>query len=621
MSRVKEKVKKQIKKTRTRSYVARDYDSFRAELYDYAKAYFGDRIKDFSEASVGGLFLDMAAMVGDTMSFYLDHQFNELNWETAVEIDNIQRHLRQAGVRQHGASPAVVTVTMTAHVPAILEDGEYRPRLELLPTIGEGTIVSGGGVTFLTVEDLMMWEEDRTGSLIAKSAVFESDDSGNPSVFEVSRDIICISGKEASETFNIPDIHKPFRKITLARAGITEVLSIIDAAGNEYYEVESLSQDTVFRGIINLDDDYDVVENNLEIVPAPHRFIVLPDLKTKLTKIQFGGGDADSLDDDIIPDPSDLSLPLYGKTMFSRFSIDPKSMLETQTLGISPKNTMLTIRYRYGGGKKHNVEPTQIRRISKLHITWPLLEDADADDLKVMRQIKSKLKVSNFLAASGGAPAPDIEDLRAQIPAVRSMQSRIVSKEDLLARLYTLPSKFGRVFRAGIHQNPNNPLAAELFIICQDRRGQLTVSSDTLKRNLKTYLNEFRLISDAIEILDAQVINFKVNFDVVVDPKFNKVMVVQKIIAKLAKLLEIKMFQIDQPIIMVDLMNAIINTAGVLTLTNINVTTMRGIIEDRVYSGTSFDVDANTTKGLIIGPPGSIFELRYPTHDIIGNAS
>jgi hypothetical protein len=138
---------------------------------------------------------------------------------------------------------------------------------------------------------------------------------------------------------------------------------------------------------------------------------------------------------------------------------------------------------------------------------------------------------------------------------------------------------------------------------------------------LRTYLNEFRLISDALEILDAQVINFKVDFDVVVDPSFNKVMVIQSIIAKLNKILDIKMFQIDQPIIVVDLINSIINTNGVLTLTDINVSTIRGIVEDRVYSGVSFDVDANTTKGLIIGPPGSIFELRYRKYDIVGNAS
>ena len=621
MSRVKQKINNQIKKSRTRSYVARDFDSFRAELYDYAKSYFGDKIRDFSEASVGGLFLDMAAMVGDSMSFYLDHQFNELNWETAVETKNIERHLRTAGVKQFGVSPAVVTVKFTAFVQARVENGEYVPSQGLLPTIGEGTIVAGGGVTFVTVEDLPMWEKDRTNSLIASSSVFEADENGNPLVFQVEREVVCISGKEATESFNIPSVHKPFRKISLARQSITEILQITDSDGNEYYEVESLSQDTVFRGIINLDDDYELVESNLEIVPAPYRFIVIPNIVTKTTKIQFGGGDGDSLDDDIIPDPSDLSLPLYGKTMFSRFSIDPNSMLETQTLGMAPKNTTLKIRYRYGGGLNHNVQPARIRTIPTLHAQWPMLDNPSPEEVVEMKVMKTKLKVTNEYAAAGGAPSPDIEDLRAQIPAVKSMQSRIVSKEDLLARIYTLPSKFGRVFRAGIHQNPNNPLAAELYVVCLNKKRALCVAPDTLKKNLRTYLNEFRLISDAIEILDAQIINFRLDFDVVVNPKYNKIMVIQQIITKLKSALNIKMFQIDQPIIMVDLMNLIINTDGVLTMTDINVTTLRGVVEDRLYSGMSFDVDANTAKGLIVGPPGSIFELRHPKYDIIGNAS
>ena len=621
MSRVKQKINNQIKKNRNRSYIARDFDSFRAELYDYAKSYFGDKIRDFSEASVGGLFLDMAAMVGDTMSFYLDHQFNELNWETAVEVKNIQRHLKSAGVRQYGVSPAVATVKFTAFVPARVEDGEYVPHQGLLPTIGQGTVVAGGGVTFVTVEDLYMWEKDRTGNLIAGSTVFESDENGNPLIFEVERRVVCISGKESTESFNITGGHKPFRKISLARQNVTEILQVTDSAGNEYYQVESLSQDTVFRGIVNMDDDYELVENNLEIVPAPYRFVVLPNIETKSTKLQFGGGDADSLDDDIIPDPSDLSLPLYGKSMFSRFSIDPNSMLETQTLGMAPKNTTLTVRYRHGGGLNHNIQPGRIRSITSLHIKWPMLEDPSPEELIEMRTMKTKLKVTNEYSAAGGAAAPDIEELRAQIPAVRSMQSRIVSKEDLLARIYTMPSKFGRVFRAGIHQNPNNPLAAELYVTCLDRKRNLCTAPDSLKKNLRTYLNEFRLISDAIEILDAQIINFKVEFDVVVNPKYNKIMVIQQIIAKLKSALNIKMFQIDQPIILVDLMNIIINTDGVLTMTSISVNTMRGVVEDRLYSGMSFDVDANTAKGLIVGPPGSIFELRYPKHDIVGNAS
>lgn len=620
MSRTKEKINKQIKKQRKRSYIARDFDSFRAELYDYATTYFGDRIRDFSEASIGGLLLDMAAMVGDTMSFYLDHQFNELNWENAIETKNIQTHLRLAGVKQSGVSPAVVGITFTMSIPSVLLNGAWVPRIELLPTIGEGTVVSGGVTNFSTTEDLHMWETDRLGQLVAKVTTEKVNTNGEPEAFLVEKEIICISGNVAEQSFVIPNVHIPFRKIVISNHNITDIISVVDSEGNEYFEVDSLSQDTVYRGILNIDDDDNLVKKNLEIVPAPYRFIAFADHVTGITTIQFGSGNADSIDDDLIPDPSDISLPLYGKKTFSRFSIDPSSMLQTQTLGVSPKNTTITVKYRYGGGISHNIAPNSVIGVETSFLTWPLLTNPTPEQFALQREVKNSINVFNDFPAAGGAAAQDIEELRAQIPAARTMQSRIVTKDDLLARVHTLPSDFGRVFRAGIHQNPNNPLSAELFIVCLNNLNQLCIAPDSLKKNLRVYLNEHRLISDAIDILDASIINFKIDFAVVIDPQYVKKAVLQIIISKLKDVTRLKMFQIDQPIVLTDLMNIVINTEGVLSLTGLSVTTRRGLVEDRVYSDMSFNIKHNTRKGLIIGPPGSIFEMRYPDYDIVGSA-
>ncbi len=617
----KQQINKQLKKARTRSYLARDFDSFRVELYDYAKTYFGDRIQDFSEAGLGGLLLDMAAMVGDTMSYYLDHQFNELNWEYAVETENIRRHLRQAGVKQHGASPAVVTVTITLSVPAANFEGEYSPMREVLPVIGEGTAFVGGGATFVSMDDVEFAEEDRLGDLLAKVSIEKVSDAGTPQTFTVSKEITCMSGEIRSEVFGVPDVHVPFRKLQLSKPDITEIIDVYDSDGNEYFEVESLSQDTVFRGVLNAGPDGDLVSHNLEILPAPYRFIKIGNVQSRTTTIQFGAGDATTLDDDIVPDPSDLSLPLYGKKIMPRFSIDPNSMLSTQTLGIAPKATNLTVRYRYGGGLSHNIAAGSISTVKDLYIKFPNIDDGSFEHNDLAKQVKSSIKVTNFFPGAGGAPAPDIENLRAQIPVVRQMQSRIVSKEDLLARVYTLPSSFGRVFRAGLRKNPTNPLAATLYVVCQDRSKNLIIAPDALKNNLRAYLNEFRLISDALDILDAIVINVKIDFDIVTTPRSNKNQVVQSVISRITKVMDIKNFQIDQPLILVDVMNTIINTPGVLTLVDMTLSCRRGIIDDRIYSDVSFNVDANSVKGLVLGPPGSIFELKYPKFDIVGHVS
>ena len=290
-------------------------------------------------------------------------------------------------------------------------------------------------------------------------------------------------------------------------------------------------------------------------------------------------------------------------------------MLQTKTLGVLPSNTTLTVTYRSGGGSAHNVASRSIRGISSLGILFP-----DACSAAVARSVRASIDIRNDSPAAGGDSAPTLEDLRAQIPIARSQQDRIVTKEDLISRVYTLPTKFGRIFRAASRPNPDNPLASQLFICSKDSNGFLTVSSDTLKKNIRTYLNEFRLISDAIDVLDARVINFRVKFTIFVNPNSNKSSTLQSVIARLNDTLNISKFQIDQPILLSDLQNVIINTPGVLTLVDLSVENLNGTIQNRTYSNVSLNIKQYTRRGVIFGPPGSIFELRYPQQDMIGTA-
>jgi hypothetical protein len=610
-------IKKKLKKARTRSYLVKDFNGFRSELLTYARTYFPDQIQDFSEASLGGLFLDMASYVGDNLSYYLDFQFNELNWATAIETENIRQHLINAGVKVYGASPATVDVDFFIQVPAELSNNIYRPKNNALPRILEQTtVLADNGVVFNLVDDLDFTKTNPDGSLVAKALVSESDTSGNPKLYILSLTGLCISGNEVIESFTVPNVHVAFRKVTLGNENVTDVISVRDSTGNRYYEVESLTQDVIYKGILNKGNDNNLVQENLELIPAPYRFTSDMDPRTRSTSLRFGGGNADTLDDDIIPDPSELSLPLYGKKTFSRFSIDPNSLLESHTLGIAPKNTTVKVKYRYGGGLSHNVGAGTIREMGNMVIKWERsVTQLDAN------AIRATIDVKNASDASGGEHAPSIESLRAQIPQARQMQSRIVSKEDLLARIYTFPSRFGRVFRAGIRNNPNNPLAIQLFILSRNETGSLALSPDALKKNLRIYLNELRLISDAIDVLDAQVVNYGVKFSIVAHPDANKNLVIQTTIARLRDALKLENFQIDQPIMLADITNVIINTSDVISLIDLRIVSINGATEGRVYSGTTFNVDASTYRGLVIPPPGGIFELKYPSHDIVGTSS
>ena len=611
-------IKKKIRPERNRSYLNKDFDSLRAELLRYARIYFPDKIKDFSEASLGGLLLDMAAFVGDVNSFYLDHQFNELNVETAVETTNIERHIRNAGVKISGASPAFVPVTIYIEVPSeTLSDDTTMPQRSALPIIQKGTIfTANNGVAFELVDNLDFGETDSNNVIKAESVIAETDSSGRPLSYVLFLTGDTVSGTMTTETFSIPNTFVPFRTLTLSQENVTEIISITDAQGNTYYEVESLTQDTVFKGILNKSDDNEIVKENLEVIPAPYRFTSSMSVRTGLTTVQFGSGKADSLDNDVIPDPSELALPLYGKRTFSRFSIDPGNLLDTQTLGISPVNTAITIQYRYGGGLRHNVSAETIRTVSSLNIKFK-----GGLSVTTAQFVRASIDVTNISAASGGEDPPSLGELRDRVPAARNAQSRIVTREDLLARVYTMPSNFGRVFRAGIRSNPNNPLATQLFIVSRDVNSNLITSPDSLKKNLRVYLNQFRLISDAIDILDAQVIDIGVKFSVVADPAANKNAIVQTVISNLATYFDISNFQIDAPIVISEAQNIIINSPGVISLTGLEIFNRVGVINNRLYSNISLNIPANTYKGLIIGPPGSIFQMKYPNVDIIGSAT
>lgn len=607
--------KKDIRPIRQRRYLNKDFQSLRADLIQYARTYYPDRIQDFSENSLGGLFVDMNAYVGDVMSFYLDHQFGELLPSTAVEVANIENAVRAAGVEITGNSPAVVDLDFVIEVPAVKVGTTYQPEPTLLPIIREGTVcAANNGTRFELTEDLDYSELDDDGELDAEIRLGSVASDGTPSTYLIKKTGLCISGFTRTETFVIGNNFVPFRRITLASEDVTEIISVLDSEGNNYYKVDSLTQDTVFNGISNFRSDSDLVELLLEILPAPYRYTSETDISSRLTSLVLGGGTAESLDNDIIPDPSQFAVPLFRKKTFDRFSIDPNKMLQTRTLGVAPQNTTLSILYRYGGGLSHNVAANTIRTISTLRMTFPQIPSP-----ALAASVRASTDVTNVEPAAGGENSPTIEELKSKIPAARNAQKRIASREDVLARVYTMPSNFGRVFRAGMRSNPNNPLASQLFVVSRDANRNLTTSPDSLKENLITYLNSFRMLSDAIDILDAPIVNMGLDFEIVTDSDVNKSVVISNVIAKLRQFFRTENFQIDQPIKKSDINNIIYNTDGVLSVTEVRFRSFSGTNNGRVYSNNSFNIATNTVRGLIFPPPGGIFELKYPDFDIRGS--
>ena len=606
-------IKNNLRTVRTRSYLNKDFDSFRADLLRYAKTYFPDKIQDFSEASVGGMLLDLAAYAGDVSAFYLDHQFKELSVDTAVETTNIQNLLRMAGVKVVGASPASVTLRISLVVPSKVTNGTYGPDQDYLPRLAGGSIaVSRSGVPF-EIDDDIDFAETINGSLVSTYEVATRDSAGNAASFIVSREVVCLSGRFVTENFSLDSIFTPFRTISLSNSNVTEIASVRDTEGNKYFEVDSLTQDSVFDSVINTGPDRDLVPYVLELVPAPYRFTSSMALGSGLTTLQFGTGNALSLDNDIIPDPGQVALPLFGRKQVARVAIDPSSILNTGTLGYTPTGTTLTVKYRHGGGLDHNVEAETITEFSRLSLRFP----SDASQATNAR-VRASISVTNAESAVGGDAAPTIDDLKRRVAAARNAQNRIVSVPDLLARVYTMPSSYGRIYRAGAAPSQTDPAVTNLYICARNSDNQITVSPDTHKRNLRTYLNQFRLISDNIDILDAQVLNYTIRYSVDVEYDQNKRTVLQAISSRLKTLLSTTNFQIGQPIVLGDITNVIVTTPGVSSLTTVKIYSVTGTVSGRQYSDSTFNVRNQTVGGVVRCPMGAIFELKYPDYDITG---
>jgi len=605
-----------LKQFRNRSYLAKDFDALRANLIQYARLYYPDRMQDFSETSLGGLLLDMAAYTGDVMSFYMDHQYNELDPDTAIETSNIERLIRSAGVPITGASPATVEATFFIEVPAILSEGEYIPRPGALPIVKVNSIFSSiTGIDFILLADVDFAKKNSDGRYSAEIKVGKLNQNGTPNTFTMAAKGICISGTQITETFNLGEFI-PFRSVTLAQSNVTDILTVNDSLGNSYYEVSTMTDDVVYKNVLNTSDDSNEVSDALKVVPAPYRFVSTVDLSSRTTTLILGGGDDNSIEDDVVPDPSDFAISFpYSKT-FSRTSINPLKLLNTRTLGVYAPNSILSVTYRHGGGLSHNIPPNNLTTVNQVSLEFPL-----NPSLEIINFVRRSFSVTNTVSAAGGEDAPSIEELRALIPSIRNSQERIVTREDLLARIYSIPSNFGRPFRAAVKSNPINSLSTQLFIVCRDSSSSLVQAPDTLKENIKKYLAPYRLITDAIDVLDARIINLSFQFDVVIDPSLNQQIVLQTIINALVDQFDRTRFYIDQPIVLSEIQSLIYSAQGVVSINDIQFKNMIGIVNGRAYSDSNIDVKNNIRRGILYPPEGGIFEFKYPEFDIVGRTA
>jgi hypothetical protein len=601
-----------VKKERIVSLTNRDFKSLKRDLINFGRAYASGSFTDYNESSPGMAILEFLAYVGDGLHFMLDQAFNE-SGEGATQLENVIALAKARGYRPQGKRPSVGTLHWAVEVPATVDSfGRVVPDDAYTPTLLKGSQgMAQNGTLFETLEDIHFTASlgrEVTGSR------FDSN-TGMPTHFAIRKYVDVIAGKTVTETFTITEFQQ-FRRIDLSYEDVIEVIDVFDEEGNEWFEVDYLAQDWVFTSDTNPGDDGVSVPYVLKLQSAPRRFIVDRNIATGVTSLVFGSGDGVSYDDELIPNVASYALPLAGRRTFNSFNIDPQNFLKTRSLGLSPHNTTLTVRYRVGGGSETNVPARSVRQPIVVNLSFA---STGLDPLK-KGAVEASIGCINLSSMKGGGPAETIKEIKANSAAFFASQSRAVTREDIAARVLSLPSKFGAIEKVFVKPTEAGRYSYDVHILSSDADGNLTTATPTLKSNLATYLKKFKMLTDGVNILDASILDIRVYFGVVVASGKNRSEVLLNCATRLQEYFRRDNMQIGQPIVVSDVVGVLQSIHGVVSVYEVSFTNVFGVTDGLSYSDDRFAITDNLRDGMLICPTGAIFQVKYPTRDIVGSA-
>jgi len=585
------------------SYTSKDFNSIKKDLINYAKVYYPNTYKDFNDASFGSMMIDMVSYVGDILSFYIDYQTNESLLETAIEEQNIVKIAKQLGYKFNSAPVSTGEAAFYVSVPA-LNNGSG-PDTNLIPILKAGTIVaSESGATFTLIEDV---DFANAKTEIKVSTV---DANGTPTAFAFKAYGNIASGEDFQEQIDVGDFER-FLKLRLAEEGISEILSVYDSDGNEFFEVDYLSQNTVFRSIRNIGADVDTIPYILRNMYVPRRFVVEHTVDGE-TYIQFGFGSETEIENKSFPDPTAAALQLNGKNYFSDKSFDPSQILKTEKMGIVPVNTTLTISYRKNTIDNVNAAVGAVSIVVNPKVEFRVSSIAAATALQQI----SVFEVNNEEPIVGSVALPTAEEIKFRAMDSYAAQNRAVTKQDYISLVYRMPASFGSVSRANIVQDTNSSKRnLNLYVVAENASGNLTNASTTLKQNIKNWLNSYKMVNDSIDILDAQIVNIGINFQVIGELDKDFTIVLNDCIEALKAKYQTK-FNLGEPFYISDVYSTLNEVDGVVDTSSVEIVRKSG----SGYSPSQFDIVQNTTKDgrLIKVPNNLILEIKNFDSDIVG---
>ena len=610
--------------TRDIKYLNRDFSDFRNSLIEFSQTYFPNTFNDFSQASPGMLFMEQSSYVGDVLSFYLDNQIQENFLQYARQTNNIFDLAYMLGYKPKTTGVATVDIDFYQQIPAKIVDGVTVPDFDYTVTIPDYTSIrstSQGDIGFLIqdkVDFSFSSSQDPT-----EISVYQI--SGNtPQYYLLKKTRKAISSTIETENFSIGS-PIPFLTLNINARNIIKVLDITDSNGNLYSEVDHLGQEMVYKKISNTNpNDPNNIQDSGEVPYLLNLKKVQKRFSTRFTsldnlQIQFGSGTTNDNDEEIIPNPNNVGIGLLSNQDKLTSAYSPTNFLYTDTYGISPSNTTLFVRYLTGGGVESNVAANSLTLLTTEDITFNNINLNST----IAEYIFSSITSANFEAASGGKGGDTIDEIRQNTLASIASQQRAVTAEDYLVRALSMPPEYGAISKAYVEKpklTDNQVSTIEtlnLFCLGLNTQGHFSSPSPTLKKNLRTYLSQNRIIGDNIEIRDAFIININIDFEIIVLPEFNNNEILLRCIEELQGYFNKDKWQINQPILLRDLFILLDRIEGVQTIRSIQIGNKAGVTSG--YSQYSYDIEGATQKQVIypsLDP--SIFEVRYPTQDIKG---
>ncbi len=588
-------------------YTSRDFNSIKGELVEYAKRYYPNSFSDFNEASFGSLMLDTVSYAGDVLSFYLDYQFNESFLNTATEFDNILKISNQLGYKYGPRSTAYGELTMYVAVPAnITSTG---PDLNYLPILKRGaTFSSTGGLLFTLLQDV---DFSQSTNEVVVSKVDTTN--GTPTEYAVKTKGIIQSGFYTLKNISVGAFQR-FLKLDIADTEVLEIVSVFDSDGNQYYEVDHLSQDVIFREVPNFNFQNDGVPSILKPFPVPRRFTVNRTRNT--TFLQFGYGSEDQLTTDSILDPAQVTLQMHAKTYFSDTAFDPTNLIKSDKFGVSPSNTTLTITYRKANASTSNVASNTVTKVVNSSFTFPnMLNTTTGQRLTV----QNSLEITNEQLLVGEIRLDQAEELKQNTIGFYAAQNRAVSLLDYQSLIYAIPSNYGRVKRCFITQdNDSFKRNINIYVISETNSGVLTPAPAILKDNIKTWLTQYKMINDTIDILDAIIVNIGVDFNIIVSPDYDRIEVLNRALSAVRTQM-FKKSDIGESFSIANIYNILNKLPGVLDTTSVTVNSKSG----GAYSTSVLNVDKLLTYDgkYVKAPKNVIYEVKYPLIDVKGTIS